>query len=151
MKLSTTHIKNISIYIMSLLYILVGIKHFSDPNFFLKIMPEYLNYHLELVYLSGFFEILFGVLLIFKKTRFFGAWGVFILLICVFPANIYLYNSEAAQIALDISKSQALMRLPFQIPLLILAYWHSNEKSSKNFSIFCIMIFIPTIIYFSTL
>ena len=151
MKLSTTHIKNISIYIMSLLYILVGIKHFSDPNFFLKIMPEYLNYHLELVYISGFFEILFGILLIFKKTRFFGAWGVFILLICVFPANIYLYNSEAAQIALDISKSQALMRLPFQIPLLILAYWHSNEKSSKNFSIFCIIIFIPTIIYFSTL
>ena len=151
MKSSTTHIKNISIYIMSLLYILVGIKHFSDPNFFLKIMPEYLNYHLELVYISGFFEILFGILLIFKKTRFFGAWGVFILLICVFPANIYLYNSEAAQIALDISKSQALMRLPFQIPLLILAYWHSNEKSSKNFSTFCIMIFIPTIIYFSTL
>lgn len=151
MKLSITHIKNISIYIMSLLYILVGIKHFSDPNFFLKIMPKYLDYHLELVYLSGFFEILFGVLLIFKKTRFFGAWGVFILLICVFPANIYLYNSEAAQIALDISKSQALMRLPFQIPLLILAYWHSNEKSSKNFSTFCIIIFIPTIIYFSTL
>lgn len=151
MKLSTTHIKNISIYIMSLLYILVGIKHFSDPNFFLKIMPKYLNYHLELVYLSGFFEILFGILLIFKKTRFFGAWGVFILLICVFPANIYLYNSEAAQIALAISKSQALIRLPFQIPLLILAYWHSNEKNSKNFSTFCIIIFIPTIIYFSTL
>ena len=151
MKLSTTHIKNISIYIMSLLYILVGIKHFSDPIFFLKIMPEYLNYHLELVYISGFFEILFGILLIFKKTRFFGAWGVFILLICVFPANIYLYNSEAAQIALGISKTQALMRLPFQIPLLILAYWHSNEKSSKNFSTFCIIIFIPTIMYFSTL
>ena len=151
MKLSTTHIKNISIYIMSLLYVLVGIKHFLDPNFFLKIMPEYLNYHLELVYLSGFFEILFGILLIFKKTRLIGAWGVFILLICVFPANIYLYNSEAAQIALDISKSQALIRLPFQIPLLILAYWHSNEKISKTFSTFCIIIFIPTIIYFSTL
>ena len=151
MKLSTTHIKNISIYIMSLLYILVGIKHFSDPNFFLKIMPKYLNYHLELVYISGFFEILFGILLIFKKTRFFGDWGVFILLICVFPANIYLYNSEAAQIALAISKSQALIRLPFQTPLLILAYWHSNEKNSKNFSTFCIIIFIPTIIYFSTL
>ena len=147
MKFSTNHIKKISIYIMSLLYILVGIKHFSDPNFFLKIMPKYLDSHLELVYLSGFFEILFGILLIFKKTRFFGAWGVFILLICVFPANIYLYNSEAAQIALDISKSQALMRLPFQIPLLILAYWHSNEKSSKNFP-FPFLLFLGTIICF---
>ena len=151
MKLSIVQIKNITIYIMSLLYILVGIKHFSDPNFFLKIMPEYLNYHLELVYLSGFFEILFGVLLIFKKTRFYGAWGIFILLICVFPANIYIYNSEAAQTAINISESQALIRLPFQIPLLILAYWHSHEKISRNFSVLCLIIFIPTIIYFSTL
>ena len=151
MKLSIVQIKNITIYIMSLLYILVGIKHFSDPNFFLKIMPEYLNYHLELVYLSGFFEILFGILLIFKKTRFYGAWGIFVLLICVFPANIYLYNSEVAQVALNISEAQALIRLPFQIPLLILAYWHSYENNSNAFSILCIIIFIPTIMYFMTL
>ena len=151
-QLTINRIKIITMYIMSIFYVSVGVNHFVEPDWFTQIVPPYLApYDLALVYLSGVFEILFGILLIFKKTRFFGAWGVFILLICVFPANIYLYNSEAAQIALDISKSQALMRLPFQIPLLILAYWHSNEKSSKNFSTFCIIIFIPTIIYFSTL
>ena len=54
-------------------------------------MPSYLAYQLELVYLSGFFEILFGVLLIFKVTRFYAAWGIILLLIAVFPANIYLF------------------------------------------------------------
>ena len=46
------HFKNLTIYVMSLLYIIVGFKHFTDPVFFLKIMPSYLAYQLELVYLS---------------------------------------------------------------------------------------------------
>ena len=108
------HFKNLTIYVMSLLYIIVGIKHFTDPVFFLKIMPSYLAYQLELVYLSGFFEILFGVLLIFKVTRFYAAWGIILLLIAVFPANIYLFFSEIAQESLGISKNQALIRLPFK-------------------------------------
>ena len=123
--LTLNHFKKLTIYVMSLLYIIVGIKHFTDPVFFLKIMPSYLAYHLELVYLSGFFEILFGVLLIFKVTRFYAAWGIILLLIAVFPANIYLFLSEIAQESLGISKNQALIRLPFQIPLIIIAYWHS--------------------------
>ena len=68
------HFKNLTIYVMSLLYIIVGIKHFTDPVFFLQIMPSYLAHQLELVYISGFFEILFGVLLIFKVTRLYAAW-----------------------------------------------------------------------------
>ena len=54
-------IKLISIYLMSFFYIYVGIKHFTSPQWFMKIMPPYLPYHLQLVYLSGFFEILFGL------------------------------------------------------------------------------------------
>ena len=149
--LTLNHFKNLTIYVMSLLYIIVGIKHFTDPVFFLKIIPSYLAYQLELVYLSGFFEILFGVLLIFKVTRFYAAWGIILLLIAVFPANIYLFFSEIAQESLGISKNQALIRLPFQIPLIIIAYWHSLESSSKRFSIICCLLFIPTIIYFSSL
>ena len=41
------HFKNLTIYVMSLLYIIVGIKHFTDPVFFLKIMPSYLSYRLS--------------------------------------------------------------------------------------------------------
>jgi len=149
--LTLNHFKNLTIYVMSLLYIIVGIKHFTDPVFFIQIMPSYLTYHLELVYLSGFFEILFGILLIFKATRFHAAWGIILLLITVFQANIFLYTSEIAQESIGISKKQALIRLPFQIPLIIIAYWHSLESSSKRFSIICCLLFIPTIIYFSSL
>ena len=149
--LTINNFKILTIYVMSLLYIVVGIKHFTDPIFFLKIMPDYLTYQLELVYLSGFFEILFGVLLIFKSTRFYASWGIILLLLAVFPANIFLYTSEIAQESLGISKNQALIRLPFQIPLILLAYWHSLKNSKRIFSIICGIIFIPTIIYFGSL
>ena len=114
-------------------------------------MPPYIPYHKFFVYLSGFFEVLFGLMIIFKKTRFIGGIGLLILLVVVFPANIYLYHSSIAQEALGISQSGAFIRLFFQIPLIILAYWHANEQTSQNFQIIASLSFFPTIIYFLSL
>jgi uncharacterized membrane protein len=144
-------IKNITIYIMSFLYIIVGIKHFVDVEYFVSIVPNYINWKKEAVFISGFFEILLGILLLFHKTRKIAAWGIIMLLIAVFPANIYLYVSEIPRDILNISKIDALIRMPFQIPLIIISYWHSKKISSKIFSKTCIILFIPTIIYFISL
>lgn len=136
---------------MSFLYIIVGIKHFVDVEYFVSIVPNYISWKKEAVFISGFFEILLGILLLFHKTRKLAAWGIIMLLIAVFPANIYLYVSEIAREILNISKIDALIRIPFQIPLIIISYWHSKKISSKIFSKTCIILFIPTIIYFISL
>ena len=141
-------IKNCTIVIMSILYVGIGLKHFLDPEFFLLIMPPYLPFHLELVYISGFFEILFGGFLLFKKYRRISSLSLVILLIAVFPANIYLYQFPEI---LNVEKSKALVRLFFQIPLILIALWHSQENWPKPFSVLCILLFIPTIIYFLSL
>lgn len=133
---------------MSLLYIIVGVKHFIDPQFFVNIVPPFLEFKKEIVYISGLMEIVLGIFLLFKKTRTIGAWGIIVLLIAVFPANIYLYLNELPRELLHISKEQALIRMPFQIPLIVLAFWHSKQNSSKNLSLISIFLFIPTIIYF---
>tara|TARA_B100001123_G_C15279093_1_gene1013317 strand:- start:425 stop:772 length:348 start_codon:yes stop_codon:yes gene_type:complete len=113
---------------MSGFYIYVGIRHFIEPEWFIQIMPPYLPLHLELVYLSGFFEIFFGVLLIPKKTRFVSAWCLILLLIAVYPANIYLAFNEAPQKAIGISPFMASwVRLPIQFIFISLAYWHSKN------------------------
>ena len=144
-------IKNITIYIMTILYITVGIKHFIDVSYFVTIVPSYINWKKETVIISGFFEILLGIFLLFHKTRKLAAWGIILLLIAVFPANIYLYVSEIPRDILNISKTDALIRIPFQIPLIIISYWHSKKISSKIFSKICIILFVPTIIYFISL
>lgn len=117
-------IKLITIYLMSIFYIVIGIKHFTNVEWFMKIMPPYLPYHKELVYLSGAFEIILGMMIIFEKTRALGAWGLILLLIAVFPANIYLAQTNGA--AMNTSAAIAWGRLPFQAIFIAVAYWHSK-------------------------
>ena len=145
------YFKGVTIYTFSLFYFVVGIKHFTDVNFFASIMPPYIPFHEFFIYLSGFFEILFGFLLLFKKTRKFAGIGLIYLLVFIFPANIHLYLSEVAQKALSITQNDALLRLPFQLPLMVIAYWHAEENSSRPFNIFCSFLYIPTILYFISL
>ena len=144
-------LKNITVYSLSLFYIGVGIKHFTDIDFFLVIVPPYIPYPELMVYISGLFEIVLGALLIPTKTRKYGGLGLLVLLVAVFPANIYLFTSEIAQNTFGISRQDAFIRLPFQAPLILIAYWHSMTETTKSFDTLCIVLFIPTIIYFVSL
>ena len=143
--------KFITILVMSLMYIFIGTKHFTDPQYFINITPPQIYYKSFAVYFTGVLEILGGALTLNKRTRKFGAYTLIILLIIVFPANIYLYVSEVPQNLMGISKTQALVRMPFQAPLIILAYWHSKENHPKWVVYFSSLIFIPTIIYFTSI
>ena len=121
--MKVTIAKLILIIISSIFYTIVGIKHFINPEFFLAIVPPYLPYHLELVYISGFFEILFGIMILFPRYRFYGSIGLILLLLAVFPANIYLAQSKEAQVAIGASQQIATWRLPIQGLLIFVAYW----------------------------
>ena len=117
-------IKFFSTIIMSVFYISVGLSHFTDPNWFLQIVPPYLPFKIELVYISGFFEILFGGMLLFRKTRFLAGWGLILLLLAVYPANIYLAQTNGA--AMNTTPLVAWGRLPVQFIFIWIAYWHSK-------------------------
>lgn len=65
-----------------------------------------------MIYVSGILEILFGVLVLFLKTRKLAGWGLIALLIAVFPANIHL--AQHPEIFPSIPAWAAWARLPFQ-------------------------------------
>ena len=140
--------KPLTIYVMSIMYIFIGIRHFTDPQYFLDIVPPQLPFKLFLVYFTGLIEVVGGVAILAPKTRKAGAYLLILLLVSVFPANIYLYVSETPQNLLGISKIDALIRMPFQAPLIILAFWHSKENHPKWVAFVSSLVFIPTIIYF---
>ena len=117
-------IKYLSLMVMGIFYISIGISHFTSPIWYVQIVPHYLPYKLELVYISGLFEILFGGMLLFKKTRFLAGWGLILLLIAVYPANIYLAQTNGA--AMNTTPLIAWGRLPVQFIFVGLAYWHSK-------------------------
>jgi len=140
--------KPFTIYVMSIMYIFIGIRHFTDPQYFLDIVPPQLPFKLFLVYLTGLIEIVGGVAILSSKSRKVGAYLLIFLLVSVFPANIYLYVSETPQNLLGISKIDALIRMPFQAPLILLAFWHSKENHPKWVVYLSSLVFPPTIIYF---
>ena len=140
--------KLFTIYVMSIMYVFIGIRHFTDPQYFLDIVPPQLPSKLFLVYLTGLIEVVGGAAILAQKTRKAGAYLLIFLLISVFPANIYLYLSETPQNLLGISKTDALIRMPFQIPLILLAFWHSKKNHPKWVAYLSSLVFPPTIIYF---
>ena len=140
--------KILTIFVMGVMYVFIGIKHFTDPQYFLDIVPPQLPFKLFLVYLTGLIEVVGGAAILAPKTRKAGAYLLIFLLVSVFPANIYLYVSETPQSLLGISEADALIRMPFQIPLILLAYWHSKKNHPKWVAYLSSLVFPPTIIYF---
>jgi uncharacterized membrane protein len=110
-------------------FIFIGISHFIMPDPFLKIMPEFIPFKKEFVYLSGFFEILGGAGLLFKKVRKIAGWGLIALLIAVFPANISMaFKNQTFGI---IPQWALWLRLPLQF-LLTWLVWRAAELRSKK-------------------
>lgn len=117
--------KEIALYIMSLFYMVAGVMHFLRPRVYMKIMPSYLPFHLPLVYISGIFEILCGLLLLHPLTRTYGAWLTILLLIAIFPANIQMlvsfYQKQNPYLWL------AIVRLPLQLMLIWWAWLYTRS------------------------
>ena len=124
------YIKYVSILAMSFFYIRIGIQHFTNPvDPFLYIIPPALqSIGLELVYISGYFEIVLGILLLIPQTRKIAAYGLILLLIAVYPANLYLAFYELPQKLTGYdSFIVSWIRLPMQFIFLGIAYWHSKD------------------------
>jgi uncharacterized membrane protein len=103
---------------MAALYVAAGINHFINPNIYISIMPPWLPFQTELVYISGGVEVAGGMLLLPTLTQNTGAWVIIGLLLVVFPANIQMaINYYAAGHSLF---WLTLVRLPLQ---LVLIWW----------------------------
>lgn len=113
------------LYVMAVLYILAGLNHFRNPRVYLKIIPSYLPNPKTLNYLAGIAEVLLGIGLCIPAISEISAWGIIVLLIVVFPANLFMFTNKKAGMGLP--KIILVLRLPFQIVLMIWAYYYTNQ------------------------
>lgn len=90
-------------------------------------MPPWLPLHKELVFVSGVFETLFALLLIFPRTRRIGALGIIALLIAVFPANVQMLLNYVD--SNDPKLWIAIVRLPVQLLLIWWAYGFTKNAT----------------------
>ena len=106
-----------SLVTMALFYLFAGLSHFKNPIFFLKITPKWVYKPKIVNIMIGIIEIILASGLAFNLTRSFAATGLIVLLIVVFPANVYHF-----QVSIKNKKNIFLtfLRLPLQ---LLLIYW----------------------------
>ena len=118
--------------LLSVFIILAGTLHFITPDPFVKIVPSSLSHPLALVYISGVCEILGGLGLLLPPVSQAAAWGLILLFIAVFPANI---NMAVNQIDLPgIPDSSVLRwgRLPLQAVLIAWAGWYMRPDNLEQ-------------------
>lgn len=106
-----------------------GVMHFIAPEFFLAIMPPSLPYHEAAVAISGVFEIIGAVGLLFQRTRRMAGIGLFVLTLAVSPANIYM--SLNPELFPDVSELALTFRLVIQV-LLLACIWWSTAADTKG-------------------
>jgi uncharacterized membrane protein len=119
------------LYVMGLFYIGAGVMHFVLPAVYAQVVPPVFPRPLELVYLSGVAEIVLGVGVLVPRTRRLAAWGLILLLLAIFPANVYMATNDvvltgAPEWAREPSDAATWARLPFQGLFILWAWWYTR-------------------------
>ena len=104
-------------------FIAVGVMHFVDTAFFEHIVPPFLPAARWLVWISGVAEILGGLGLLIPQVRRAAGIGLLLLLVAVFPANLYMAIDEVMPITGPVPVWTLWARLPFQLIFAAWVWW----------------------------
>ena len=126
---------SMSILIISLFFLIGGIAHFVYLDTFMSTVPTYLNFHKELVLISGVFELLGAIGILVPQTQRFAGVGLIVLALSVFPANINM--AMHPENFPEISEILLYIRLPLQFIFIWFIWWAVTPKKEK-FEIECI-------------
>ena len=121
-------VRKAALLALSVAFVGVGVAHFVRPAFFRAIVPPPLPAPGALVAISGAAEVLGGIGVLPKTTRRAAGWGLALLLVAVFPANLYMALDSLPRFGGDarfgmIPAWARWARLPLQLPLIGWALW----------------------------
>ncbi len=125
-----SRIKTFFLILLSVFFTYAGIDHLVSPDFYVSIMPPWIPAHLELVYLSGVFEVMGGVGVLIPRFRAFAGAGLVALLIAVYPANLHMaFNPHLFP---DIPVVALYIRLALQFLAFYWAYTVTRPDSTLS-------------------
>jgi len=111
---------------MGALYMAAGGAHFVATQIYMRAMPEYLPAPHALILISGAAELAGGIGVTFPETRRAAAWGLVLLLVAVFPANVWM--AQHPERFAEIPQWALWARLPLQVPLIWWAWRFTRAR-----------------------
>jgi len=82
--------RDISRWFLAALFAVAGANHFRDPAVYLSMMPPWLPWPREMNLIAGAAELLGGLGILPASTRQAAGWGLILVLVAIFPANLHM-------------------------------------------------------------
>jgi uncharacterized membrane protein len=108
-------------------FLIGGIAHFAAQNLEVSIVPPYIPAPRATVVVSGVFELLGALGLLYRPTRRAAGWGLCALTIAVTPVHIYMLERPDL---FAVPYWALVLRLPLQAVLLALIAWCTTPPPS---------------------
>ena len=120
-------------WLLALAFIAAGLPHFTQPEIYLPMMPPYLPWHRELIFGSGFFEIVGGLGVLWPNEKIQRVAGLCLiaLLVAVFPANLHMALNDTPMLGQHFPAIARWGRLPLQPVLIAWAWWATRSKKAQ--------------------
>lgn len=114
----------LGLFVVFSYFMIGGISHFTATATFVSIMPPYVPFHLEIVYLTGVMELVAGSCLLFSATRYWAGNFPFVFTIAVTPANVHMWLNP--ELFPDVEPAFLSIRLVLQVVVLAII-WFSTR------------------------
>jgi uncharacterized membrane protein len=117
-----------SIVLLAVFFIAAGILHFVMPGKYEGMIPFWIPDHPFIVKLTGVSENVGGIGLLIPRTRIAAGWGLIILLIAIFPANVEMLRQAYTMESSSLWRTALWMRLPLQGVLIWWIGWATRLR-----------------------
>ena len=115
--------KRIGLGFVFLWFAIGGVAHFAATDVEVRIVPPYIPWPRAAVLVSGVFELLGAIGILFRPSRRAAGLGLFLLTMAVTPANIYMLQRSEL---FNVPYWALVLRLPVQLVLLALIAWSTD-------------------------
>lgn len=111
--------------LLAALFLFAGTVHLLNPRLFLPIMPPWIPAPMTGILISGVCELLGGAGLLVPMAAVHRAagWGLLLLLVAVFPANIYMAAAHVQVRGFPTEAWMSWARLPLQPLIMLVVSW----------------------------
>jgi uncharacterized membrane protein len=113
-------IQKILTHALGLFFIVAGINHFIQPDFYFPLIPDYLPWPKFINLASGILEVFLGLGILLPSSRKVSAAGILVLMVLFIPSHVYFIQiGSCVEDGLCVPEWMAWVRLVLIQPLLI--------------------------------
>lgn len=121
--------RKIGLAIVFLFFLIGGVGHFVATDFFVHIVPPYIPYPREVVWLSGVAELLLAFALLSARLRPLAGYALLALICGVSLANIHMWRHP--ELFPEVPEWALTLRLLLQVGLLYLTWWSTRPAAVR--------------------